>query len=129
MRTLAVAAILGLAACTPSGQGREAATAAASPRQCFAVQSVNGFRTLDRDTIQVDVSLRDVYELELFGPCNDVDWANAVGLKTRGGGSFICDATDVDVVAPGPIGPQTCRVSSIRKLTESEVAAARAARR
>ena len=71
------------------------------------------------------MGVRDVYQLDLFGTCQDVDWANVVGLRARGGGSFICDALDVDVISPSTLGPQTCRVTAMRKLSDAEVAAMR----
>ena len=114
-----------VAGCGPSAAagGPSVAAAGSGERQCFPVQSVNSFTAIDRETVNIRVGVRDYYQMKFFAPCYDIDWALSAGIRPRGGGSFICNAMDVDVVAPGPIGPQVCTVSSMRKLSETEVAA------
>jgi hypothetical protein len=58
----------------------------------------------------------------MFGSCNDLDYVNALRLDTHGFSS-VCDARDMDLIVPSPIGPQRCPVQSMRRLTPDEIAA------
>ena len=122
--TLAAALAVG-AGCAPSMAERPTAAAAngTDGRQCLHVPSVNSFTAVDRDTVNVRVGVRDYYQLELLGTCRDVDWNMSVALRSRSGGSFACDALGLEVISPTNIGPDVCPVTSLRKLTEAEVAA------
>jgi hypothetical protein len=113
-----------LAACAAPGarMGARADASATPPRQCFWTRQVNGFTAVDERTVNVRVGTRDYYQLELLGPCRDVDWALALGLESRGGSS-ICTGLDATIIAPSSIGPQRCPVRNVRKLTPQEVAA------
>lgn len=128
---MAAALALTLAACAgappmaPTGQGAVAsavAPATTGERSCFWARNVNGFRAVDDDTVNLRVGVRDVYQLELLGRCPDVDWAQGIGLESRGG-SFICSGLDATIISPSAIGPQRCAVRTLRKLSDQEVAA------
>jgi len=117
--TLAVLAALAL----PPAAGADPAPEAAKPtRHCFWPSQVSGFNSVDDRTVRVTVGVRDVYELALMAPCPDVDWAHSIALVARGG-STICSGLDAEVIAPSPIGPRSCPVSTVRKLTPEEVKA------
>lgn len=97
--------------------------AAAKPKsQCFWTRQVNSFASNDDRIVNVRVGVRDVYQMEMFGRCTDVDWSNKIALVSRGG-SHICTGMDAEIIAPSPIGPQRCAVSKIHKLTPEEVKA------
>jgi hypothetical protein len=68
------------------------------------------------------VGVREVYQFEMFGPCHEIDWANNIALRSRGG-STICTGMDAEVISPSAIGPQRCFVRNVRKLTPAEIAA------
>lgn len=113
-----------IAACAPvNGERPTVATAPSDQRQCIHIPSVNSFSPVDRDTVNVRVGVNDVYQLELLGTCRDVDWNLSVGLRSRGGGSFACNALGLEVISPSNIGPDVCPVTSMRRLTDAEVAA------
>lgn len=106
-----------------------AAAAARSPagapqakRQCFYTNQINGFASADPHTVNVRVGAKDVYQFELFGRCEDVDWARDIAIRSRGG-SHICTGLEAEIIAPASIGPRTCAVRTLRKLTPTEVAA------
>lgn len=125
----AVSAALAVAACaSPPAEGTAAATS--GPRQCFNADRVNGFTDPTRESVRVTVGVKEVYELTFFGACPDVDWATQIGVRTRGGGSFVCDGLDVELVVPqvGTDRARTCLVRSIRKLTPEEAEAPAAER-
>ncbi|HEX7759071.1 MAG TPA: DUF6491 family protein [Caulobacteraceae bacterium] len=114
----AALALSGLAIQTP---------AMAKPKNgdaCFYGRMANGFSAPNDRTVYVRAGVRDVYELKLFAPCIDVDWAQHIALRSRSG-DFICEGNNVDyeVFSPSPIGRQRCQVTSVRKLTPVEVAA------
>jgi hypothetical protein len=122
-----MAALLALSAAAPqtavARSPLEGAEAKAKPaRQCFWTRNANGFAAQDERTLNVRVGVRDVYQFEMFGPCHDIDWAQRIALRSRGG-STICTGMDAEVIAPSVLGPQKCFVRSVRKLTSAEVAA------
>ncbi|MBU1379019.1 MAG: hypothetical protein KKE02_07370 [Alphaproteobacteria bacterium] len=117
-------AALSLAASTPAlAKSPLEPAAAAKPRsQCFWTRQVNSFASDDDSIVNVRVGVKDVYQMEMFGRCTDVDWNNSIALVSRGG-SQICTGMDAEIISPSPIGPQRCPVSKIRKLTPDEIKA------
>ncbi len=116
-----------LAACADAGDPASASTQR-SERQCFRAEQVNGFSAIDDDTVRVHVGANDVYELELFGPCQDVDWAERIAIRATGGSNWICRDIDAELIVPSAIGPSQCQVSGLRKVPDEELEAERAAR-
>ena len=105
------------------------AAASAAPRpagQCFYARQVSGFSAPDREHVYLRVGVRDVYALDLLGPCPDVDWTLGLGIASHGS-NFICSGLDAELIVPrspsAPLGGQRCPVEHIRKLTAAEVAA------
>ncbi|WP_049758471.1 DUF6491 family protein [Phenylobacterium zucineum] len=117
VRTFAVAVVGRVAAVTSA-----AAQQPISARQCFWSHQVNSFAAQGDRLVNLRVGVKDYFQLELMGPCPDVDWTQKIALVSRGG-STICSGLDAEIVTPSPIGPQKCPVKSVRKLTPTEVAA------
>jgi hypothetical protein len=90
--------------------------------QCFLARLADGFAAPDEKHLYVRTSPRDVYEFEMFGLCNDLDWANHIALVSRGS-SWICDHLDAEIISPSAIGPQHCLVRHMHKLTAEEIKA------
>jgi hypothetical protein len=124
---LAAAAIL--CACAPTTAPPGALAQNASSRdQCFWNRQVNGFTPVDRDTVRLTAGARRVFELELFGRCPDVDWAQTIGVRSRGS-DLICSGLEAELIVPQTrLGPRRCAVRSVRQVTEAELLAERAAR-
>lgn len=124
--SLAVASLatLSLAASGPAAarSPKEPEAAAKPAKPCFWTNQVNSFASNDDHIVNVRVGVRDVYQLEMFGRCNDVDWSHRIALVSRGS-SYICSGLDAEVISPSPIGPQRCPVRSVRKLTPAEIKA------
>ena len=110
VRTFAVAVVGGVAAVTSA-----AAQQPISARQCFWSHQVNSFAAQGDRLVNLRVGVKDYFQLELMGPCPDVDWTQKIALVSRGG-STICSGLDAEIVTPSPIGPQKCPVKSVRKL-------------
>lgn len=116
----AVSASLLLSAVSTATVASAAAPAAKASRQCFWTHSVNGFTAVDDRTVNLRVGVKDVYQLELLGPCPDVNWAETIAIQSRGS-STICSGLDATIISPSTIGPQRCAVRNVRKLTPEEV--------
>ena len=116
-----------LAACAMDGSGgARAAGAGQRGEQCFYPNRGTTFSTVDRDHVDVRIGSRRVYRLTLGAGCFDIDWAQAIALRSRTGSGFICSAGDAEIFAPSPgLGPQRCLVTDIRRLTEAEINARR----
>lgn len=95
---------------------------AKAPRQCFWTRQINNFAAQDDKIVNVRVGVKDVYQFEMFGRCHEVDWAQKIAVRSRGS-SYICSGLDAEIIAPSAIGPQTCQVRTVRKLTPEEIEA------
>ena len=123
--TLAVIAAAGLlagSATAPVFAKSPEEPGAKPQRQCFWTRQVNSFASNDDRIVNIRVGVRDVYQLQMFGRCHDIDWSNSIAIRSRGS-SYICTGLDAEIIAPTSIGPQRCAVQSIRKLSEAEAKA------
>lgn len=91
---------------------------------CFYGRDANNFVAVDNRTVNVRVGVRQVYQMKLFSPCNGISFSQSIALMSRPG-SFVCPGPGlgVDIYIRTSIGRQRCPVTSIRKLTDAEVAA------
>jgi hypothetical protein len=105
------------------------ADAQAPRRDCFLASNVTGFSDATQKNVNVSTGPNELFQLEVFGTCNDLNWTEVIGLRATGGSPWICTGETADVVVPSPIGPQRCSVRAIRRLTEAEARAAREARK
>lgn len=107
---------LGAAGASPASTDKPA-------RACFFADQINGWRQAGDSAVLVNVGAKDVYRLDLFGPCRDLDTNFTIGVETRGGGNSICQGLDATVIAHSPTGPMRCPVTKVTKLTPEEIAA------
>ena len=119
---VAVASLLSLTAATAKSPVEPVAADTKPKRQCFWTQQVTNFASSDDRIVNLRVGVKDIYQLEMFGRCNDVDWTQKIAVVSRGG-SNICSGLDAEIIAPSPIGPQRCAVRTVRKLTVEEAKA------
>lgn len=101
------------------------ASAASPHRQCFWPRSVQNLTVMNDRTVFARVQGREVFRLELFTPCRDIDWSRHMDLRSRTGGT-ICEGRGlgVELVARTSRGRhRRCSVGGIRRLTPDEVAA------
>lgn len=116
------ASALAISACAPTMGGTETAAMTTEPRECFFTRNVNGFSAPDNDTLYLRVGVNDVYEMQMFGTCPEMDWAQSLAIQSRSG-STVCSGMDATIIAPTAIGAQRCPVRAVRKLSEAETAA------
>ncbi len=120
--TVAAASLLSLTVATAQSPVEPSAAVAKPKRQCFWTHQVTNFASSDNRVVNLRVGVKDVYQLEMFGRCNDVDWTQRIAVVSRGG-SNICSGLDAEIIAPSPLGPQRCPVRTVRKLTAEEAKA------
>ncbi len=90
---------------------------------CFFARDVTSYSAAGDRTVYVKVNLREVYRLDLFNPCPDIDWTWKIALVSHGS-DWVCSPMDATIIVNrSPIGPQRCEVSKVTKLTPEEVAA------
>lgn len=119
---LSAAAAASLLGAAPAPAKSPLEGAAAPKKQCFWTNQVNNFASSDDRIVNIRVGVKDIYQFEMFGHCNDVDWTNRIALVSRGS-NYICSGLDAEIITPTSIGPMRCPVRNIRKLTPDEVKA------
>jgi hypothetical protein len=106
-----------------------AAAASAQPapaRQCFWARELNNWTDDRNGLVYLRIGVKDVYELRLAGTCQDLYWAERIGIETRGGSDHVCSGLDINLIVPrGATSsfPQRCMGVGLRKLTPEEVQA------
>ncbi|MFK0300170.1 DUF6491 family protein [Brevundimonas sp. NPDC090276] len=111
--------VTALSACAPMTGGEGAKP---SPnRQCFYPDQVDNFRG-NNQTIYVRARNKDVFELQTFGMCSDVDFAFAIAFVPNTALSRLC-VGDTSRLVVGAPPRDLCRVQVVKQLTEAEVMA------
>jgi hypothetical protein len=129
LKAAAVTLLVSAGACADTGARaappNDGKTASTAERACFRAADVSSWAAVDRTTVNLRVNIRDFYQVKLLAPCGDIDFSQRIGIRAGRGSDFICTGTnqDIDIIAPTPIGPQTCAATSLRRLTPEEVAA------
>lgn len=114
----ALSLALPLAACETSGESGPAVAARAA-RPCFNVRMLNGFETVDRDTLRVRDG-GDRYDLDLSGPdCDTVEWTQRLAIETSPSSTWVCvgDSSGQGVIAfrtPATRRIVECRIDAVR---------------
>jgi len=122
--SLAIAAALAVGAASGAVAQNAPAKPGAMRIACFYAKNANNFVAVDNRTVNVRVGVRQVYQLALFSSCNGITFSRSIALVSRPG-SFVCPGSGlgVDLYIRTSTGRQRCPVTSIRKLTDAEVAA------
>ncbi len=118
--------LLSLLAVAGLGVPAVAQAADTAPRQatrsCFRAADVENFSAADDRTVYLRANRKQVYRLDMFGSCPDVDWAWRIGIKNRGS-SWICSAMDATLITRSSAGVRQCAVSKLTLMTPEEVEA------
>lgn len=122
MKAQVAATAAALLALSATGAAADDAPKPPPARQCFWTRNADSFAAADNHTLYVRVGVRQVFQFEMFGPCQDIDWNQRIALVSRPG-SNICTGMDATVISHSPIGAQRCAVRAVRKLTPEEIAA------
>lgn len=117
---LIASALAGSAPAQPQANG---VRPLAPARACFFKNQMNGWKEVGDRQVNIRVSVRDVYVVELASPCWNLRWSQSLGIEARGSSS-ICTGDTIDVIVPDrATGPDRCWGRVTRKLTPEEVAA------
>jgi hypothetical protein len=124
LKAAAITLLVSAGACADTGAHGAPQVASTADRACFQARDVSSWTAVDRMTVNLRVNIRDFYQVKLLAPCGDIDFSQRIGLQSRGS-DFICTGTnqDINILAPTPIGRQTCPAISLRRMTAEEVAA------
>ena len=121
-----VLAALGSLGAACAIQGPPAQAAGPTPaRQCFLARQVNGYSPVADDIVDVQVGANHYYRLQLSGSCPNSVWSHRVALRTTGGGSWICQGLDAEIIVPDPAGVERCLVTDVRPITKADWIAGR----
>jgi len=121
--TAATLALLALTGCAANDSANVDPNNPRQPRRCFSARDVRNFAAVNSTTVNIRVG-RDIYRVDTFGICRDLNWTNRMALVTTGG-SMICVGSGLgtSLVVRGPSGRQTCQVSAITALTPEQIQA------
>jgi uncharacterized protein DUF6491 len=119
MRTLIIASLMGLAACSTSmtAHDEHTATADAAARDCFLASSVNGYSYVNEHTVRVTVGANRHYLLGTTWNAQDLNWTEAIALRSRGS-DWICTGNGLGVEVTGGRPRQTYPITSITREPE-----------
>jgi hypothetical protein len=118
-------AILAAALAACCAQAPDPSRPPISRAQCFRAADVNGFAPSPNGSVDVRVGASRFYRFELGGGCPNVNWSLSVGVRSTGGGSFICEGYDAELIVPDPSGTQRCPISRISPISKDEYQASR----
>lgn len=118
----AVVALAGttvVAACTQQQAPGPLAAARATGGQCFLARQVTGFSSATQDAVNIEVGVGRYYRLDLTGTCVNIDWSTGLILRTLGGGSWICNGADAEIIVPRQPGGR-CLVTGVHSITKAQ---------
>ena len=92
-----------------------------SGRECFRASQVNGFSPVSDNIVDVQVGASRYYRLSLMGMCPNSVWTHRVILRTTtGGGQWICQGLDAEVIVADPVAPERCLVSNVQPISRAD---------
>jgi hypothetical protein len=111
-------AILGACAAQPAAN-----PAMAQGRQCFLANQVNSFTPTKAGFVDVRAGASRYFRLDLGGGCPNVDWSTRVGIRSVGGGSWICEGYDAELIVPEPGIGGRCPISKVTSISKEQYTA------
>lgn len=114
LRTTMIAAALALSACASTGDTQ---TASAGERDCFFSNSVSGYNIIDDHHIRVSAGASRSYILETNWNARDLDWTQAIALRSSTGS--ICTGNGLGVEVIGGEPQRTYPITSITREPEA----------
>ena len=113
-------AVAGLTVAACSAQpGSPAVAAANSGRQCFLARQVNGYTSVSDQVVDVQVGANRYFRLSLDGSCPQSSFSRRMALRTTGGGDWICQGLDAEIIVPFAGGPQRCLVRDVQPISKA----------
>ncbi len=131
MNRQAITAVIGMAAlgivlvaCASEATSGKPGAKPVDRYACFNPTFMRGFQTPNDNTLIIESDDNQAYELTMAGPCFGLEDSFAIGVRSRGGMSDVCDPFDADIVFrdQGFGQHRECRVMTLRHLTGDEAA-------
>lgn len=108
-RTCILAAALALSACATAENAAEAPTG----RDCFNADLVSGYSTIDERHVSVSVGANRKYTLTTMFNARDLDWTQAIALRSTTG--WICTGNGLGVEIIGGRPRRTYPITEITR--------------
>jgi hypothetical protein len=119
------AAGLAVVAACAAQPGPPALAAQTNGRQCFLVRQVNSYSSVSEQIVDVKVGANQYYRLSLDGFCPQSAFSRRVVLRTTGGGDWICQGLDAEIIVPFAVGPERCLVNNVQPISKGQWLAGR----
>lgn len=110
--TALFATLLTLGACTTPAASADPP----SGRDCFASRSILGYSVVDEHNVKVHVGASRDYILSTTWNARNLDWSEAIALRSPTG--WICTGNGLGVEVRGGRPPQTYPITSITRAPE-----------
>jgi len=119
MRNMAsmMIAALALAACASTSDGSSDSAAA---NDCFRTADVSGYNVIDRSHVGVRVGAGDRYILTTMWNTTDLDWTEAIAIRTATG--RVCTGNGLGVEIIGGRPQRTYPISAVERSPEEPAA-------
>ena len=106
------------AALLAAGCATQAADQAAAPPSgdCFQSSSVRGFSMVDNRHVRIDVGASRAYVLTTLWDAHDLDWTQAIAIRSASG--FICTGSGLGVEVIGGRPQQRYPIAAIERAPE-----------
>jgi hypothetical protein len=115
MRYMAsIIAALALAACATGAETAGGSDAATS--DCFRTADVSGYNVIDRSHVGVRVGANRNYVLTTMWNTSDLDWTEAIAIRTATG--RVCTGNGLGVEIIGGRPPRTYPISEVERAPE-----------
>lgn len=100
--------------------GRPPLAAQPGGRQCFLARQVNSYSSVSEQIVDVKVGANQYYRLSLDGFCPQSAFSRRVALRTTGGGDWICQGLDAEIIVPFAAGPERCLVNNVQPISREQ---------
>lgn len=117
LRTLFIAAALGLTACASSTPDTtQSASASNEGRDCFRSGDVNGYNYVDEHHVKLSVGASRDYILTTTWNARDLNWTQAVAIHSTTG--WICTGNGLGIELSGGQPHRTYPITGIERAPE-----------
>ncbi len=100
LRTVLIATAFTLSACASTAS--EEQTASTSPRDCFFSDLISGYNVIDDHRIRVNVGASRSYILTTAWNARDLDWTQAIALRSATGSICTGNGLGVEIIGGEP---------------------------
>lgn len=118
MASLSSFALIG--GCAPPPGAQAVAMAQPNGRQCFLASQVNSFSATKDGNVDIRAGASRYFKLTLGGGCPSINFSTQVGIRTTGGGSWICEGYDAELIVPDPAFNQRCPIANVQAISRQQ---------